>query len=112
VCVVSTFTVRGVVFIGVNGTSTAWRGRFGAGWWPASRVLWPPPTRASPRVDAWQPRHGANNLKPWPASQGVGPASQPLGPLHLGSGPLGPRVKYTPVVMMIFTFGPLQFAIP
>jgi hypothetical protein len=35
-----------------------------------------------------------------------------LGPLGLGSGPLGPRVKYTPVVMMILTFGQLHFVIP
>jgi hypothetical protein len=31
-------------------------------------------------------------------------AGQPQGPLDLGFGPLGPRVKYTPVVMMILTF--------
>jgi hypothetical protein len=30
----------------------------------------------------------------------------------LGSGPLGPHVKYTPVVMMILTFGQLHFVIP
>jgi hypothetical protein len=28
------------------------------------------------------------------------------------SGPLGPRVKYTPVVMMILTFDQLHFVIP
>jgi hypothetical protein len=39
-------------------------------------------------------------------------ASRPLGPLGLGSGTLGPRVKYTPVVMMILTFGQLHFVIP
>jgi hypothetical protein len=36
----------------------------------------------------------------------------PLGPLGLGFGPLGPHVKYTPVVMMILTFGRLHFVIP
>jgi hypothetical protein len=35
-----------------------------------------------------------------------------LGPLSLGSGPLGPHVKYTPVVMMILTFCQLHFVIP
>jgi hypothetical protein len=39
-------------------------------------------------------------------------AGRPLGPLGLGSGLLGPRVKYTPVVMMILTFGQLYFVIP
>jgi hypothetical protein len=72
-----------------------------------------PPTRASPpRVDTWQPRLGPNHLKPQPASQGVGPASRPLGPLGLGSGLLGSHIKYTPVVMMILTFGQLLFVIP
>jgi hypothetical protein len=46
------------------------------------------------------------------AHQGVGLASRPLGPLSLGSGPLGLHVKYTPVVMMILTFGQLHFVIP
>jgi hypothetical protein len=35
--------------------------------------------------------------------------SQPLGPLGLGFCPLGPRVKYTTVVMLILTFGQLHF---
>jgi hypothetical protein len=30
----------------------------------------------------------------------------------MGFGPLGPRVKYTPVVMLILTFGQLYFVIP
>jgi hypothetical protein len=61
------------------------------------------PTRASPpRVDVWQLRLRPNRLKPEPAGR-------PLGPLGLGS---GPHVKYTPVVMMILTFGQLQFVIP
>jgi hypothetical protein len=36
----------------------------------------------------------------------------PLVPLSLGSGPLGPCVKYNPMVMMILTFGQLHFVIP
>jgi hypothetical protein len=72
-----------------------------------------PLTRAStPHVDVWQLRLRLNCLKPWPASQRVGSVSRPLGPLGLGSSPLGPRVKYTPVVMMILTFGQLHFVIP
>jgi hypothetical protein len=39
-------------------------------------------------------------------------ADRPLGPLDLGFGPLSPCVKYTPVVMMILTFGQLHFVIP
>jgi hypothetical protein len=88
-------------------------------WWPAGQAMWlagqvegPSPTRASPpHVDGWQPSLGPNYLKHWPGSQGVAPVGQPLGPLSLGSGPLGPRVKYTPVVMMILIFGQLHFVI-
>jgi hypothetical protein len=65
-----------------------------------------PPTRASvPHVDVWQPRIGPNRLKSWPTGRS-------LGLLGLGSGPIGPRVKYTPVVMIILTFGQLHFVIP
>jgi hypothetical protein len=39
-------------------------------------------------------------------------AGRPLGLLGLGFGPLDPHVKYTPVVMMILTFGQLHFVIP
>jgi hypothetical protein len=79
----------------------------------AGRVERPPPTRASPpHVDAWEPRLGPNRLKPRPTCQGFGPAGRPLGPLGMGSSPLGPHVKYTPVVMMILTFGQLHFVIP
>jgi hypothetical protein len=39
-------------------------------------------------------------------------AGRPLCPLGLGSSPLGPRVKYIPMVMMILTFGQLHFVIP
>jgi hypothetical protein len=64
------------------------------------------PTRASPpRVDAWQTRLKPNRLKPRPVGR-------PMGPLGMGSGPLGPRVKYTSVVMVILTFGELHFVIP
>jgi hypothetical protein len=71
-----------------------------------------PPTRVSPHVDARQPRLGLNHLKPWLAGQGFGPVGWLVGPLGLGSRPLGPCVKYTPVVMMILTFGQLHFVIP
>jgi hypothetical protein len=37
---------------------------------------------------------------------------RPLCPLSLGSGPLGSRVKYTPVVMMILIFYQQHFVIP
>jgi hypothetical protein len=39
-------------------------------------------------------------------------ADRPLGPLGLGSGPLGLRVKYTLMVMIILTFGQFHFVIP
>jgi hypothetical protein len=95
------------------GPPLTWRGQFGARWRPADQATWsagrveqPPPTWASPlRGDTWQPSLGPNRLKLWSAGR-------PLGPLGLGSGPLGPRVKYTPVVMMILTFGQLHFVIP
>jgi hypothetical protein len=78
----------------------------GQAMWSTDQVEWPPPTWLSPaRVDAWQPWLGLNCLKPWLAGR-------PLGPLGLGSSPLGPHVKYTPTVMLILTFGQLQFVIP
>jgi hypothetical protein len=85
------------------GASPTWRGWFGAKWWPAGRVEWPPPTRAS------SCRSVATKARDEPPQT---LADQPLGPLSLGSGPLGPRVKYTPMVMMILTFGQLHFVIP
>jgi hypothetical protein len=102
------------------GPPLTWRGWFGTKWWSGGQATWlagrverPPLTWASPpRVDVWQPRLGRNRLKPWPASQGVGSAGLPLDPLSLWSGPLGPYVKYTSVVMMILTFGELHFVIP
>jgi hypothetical protein len=39
-------------------------------------------------------------------------AGQPLDHFGLGFGPLGPCVKYTPVVVMILTIGQLYFVIP
>jgi hypothetical protein len=39
-------------------------------------------------------------------------AGWPLSPFSLGFGSLSPRVKYTPMVMMILTFGQLNFFIP
>jgi hypothetical protein len=94
------------------GPPPTWRGWFSARWrpgsqatWPAGRVDQPPPTRPSPPcVYAWQPRLGPNRLKP-------SPAGRPLGPLSLGFGPLGPRIKYTPMVMMILILGQLHFVI-
>jgi hypothetical protein len=75
-----------------------------SGWSGLHRLS--PPTQASPpRVDVWQPGIDLNRLKPWPAGR-------PLVPLGLGSSPLGPHVKYTPMVMMIFTFCQLHFVIP
>jgi hypothetical protein len=102
------------------GPPPTWISRFGARWWSSGQATWltgrvdrPPPAQASPPlVDAWQPRLGLNLLKPWLVSQGVGPAGQPLGPLGLGSGSLGLHVKYTPMVIIILTFGQLYFVIP
>jgi hypothetical protein len=42
----------------------------------------------------------------------AGELGWPLGPFNLGFGPLGPHVKYTPVVIMILAFGQLHFLIP
>jgi hypothetical protein len=75
----------GQVFIGVNGTSTD------SGFSSACR-------------------HMATKARAEPPQTLDG--SRPLGPLSLGSGPIGPCVKYTPVVMMILTFGLLHFVIP
>jgi hypothetical protein len=35
-----------------------------------------------------------------------------MGPFGLGFDPLGPCVKYTPVVLVTLTFGQLYFVIP
>jgi hypothetical protein len=75
--------------------------------WPTDRVERPPPTRPSPPcVDMWKPRLRPNRLKTWLARR---PAPRPIRP---GVWPLGPHVKYTPMVMMILTFGQLHFVIP
>jgi hypothetical protein len=58
-----------------------------------------------------QPSSQMSQLKPWLVGHVVAPAGRPLGPPGLGFGSLGPRVKYTPVVMLILTFGQLQFVI-
>jgi hypothetical protein len=94
---VSTFTTRGV-FIGVNGTSTdlemlVWRqvvaGRLGG-------------AASTDSGFSSLCRHVATNARAeFPQTL----ASRPLGPLGLVPGPLGPHVKYTPVVMIILTFG-------
>jgi hypothetical protein len=80
--------------------------------WSGLHWLSPLIQASPPHVNMWQLRLGPNRLKTLPAGQGVGPTDRPLCPLGLGSGPLGRRVKYTPVVMMILTFGQLHFVIP
>jgi hypothetical protein len=84
--------ILGEVGLAPDGGRVAKPRSWPAGWTGLNRLSLP--TRASPRVDAWKPRLGQNRLKPWPAGR-------PLGPLSLGSSPLGPCVKYTPVVLMI-----------
>jgi hypothetical protein len=79
-------------------------------WWSSLHQLSPLTQASPPRVDVWQPRLGPNRLKPWPVGQGVGPVGRPLGLLGLGSGALGPCVKYTPVVMMILHL--VNFTLP
>jgi hypothetical protein len=77
------------------------------GWlvgWSGLHWLSPLSRASPPRVDAWQLMVGSNRPKPYAVGG-------PLGQLGLGSGPLVPRVKYTPVVMMILTFGQLHFVI-
>jgi hypothetical protein len=77
-----------------------------------SHRLYPLPWPSTPHVDTCPQSRGPNPHKTWPANQGVWPASRPLCPFGLGFGPLGPCVKYTPMVMMILTFGQLYFVIP
>jgi hypothetical protein len=133
---VSTFTMRGV-FIGVNGTSTdlersVWSqvkagqpshmaGRSGVGtstdsaFSSSCRHVATKAHAKPPQTLADWPRSWAGRLAPGPTRRGVWPtwsADWPLGPLGVGSGPLGRCVKYTPVVMMILTFGQLHFVIP
>jgi hypothetical protein len=85
------------------------------GWsvgWSSLHRLSPPPWPSTPRVDTCPRSHGPNRHKTWQVDQGVWPVEWPLGPFGLGFGPLGPCVKYTPVVMMILTFGQFYFVIP
>jgi hypothetical protein len=93
-------------------------------WWlggqatcPVGWVEGPPPTFSTDSGFSSSGRRvattvGPNRLKPWLASQRVGPVGRPLGSLALGSGPLGLHVKYTPMVMMILTFGQLHVVVP
>jgi hypothetical protein len=108
---VSTFTVRGV-FIWMNQTST-----------DLEKSVWH-------QVEAGQPSHMVGRLGGVTSTDSAFSSSckrvatkalveppqnlvgRPMGPLDLGSGPLGPHVQYTPVVMMILTFGQLYFVIP
>jgi hypothetical protein len=63
------------------------------------------------QVVADRPSHVAG-LPGGATSTDSGLVDRCLGPLGLGFGPLGPRVKYTPAVIMILTFGQLYFVIP
>jgi hypothetical protein len=91
------------------GPSPTWRGRFGARWWPAGLVESPPLTFFTNSGFSSSYRRVATKAQAKPPQTLAG---QPLGPLGLGSGPLGPHVKYTPVVTMILTFDQLHFIIP
>jgi hypothetical protein len=97
------------VFIGLNETSTnlersVWRQVVAGG-----RVERPPPTFSTDSGFSSSCRCVATKALAEPPQT---LAARLLSPLGLGSGPLGPRVKYTPVVMMILTFGQLHFVIP
>jgi hypothetical protein len=104
------------VFIGVNGTST-----------DLERSLWHQvvagrPSRMAGRAGGaastdFLHRLGLSSSCRRLATKARAEAPQtlvdrPLGPLGLGSGPLGPGVKYTHVVMMILIFDQLHFVIP
>jgi hypothetical protein len=80
--------------------------------WSGLHLLSPPPWPSTPRVDTCPRNRRPNRHITWPVSQGVWPAGRCLCPFSLGFGPLGPTVKYTPVVMMILTFDQLYFVIP
>jgi hypothetical protein len=77
--------------------------------WPVGQVEWPPLTFSTDSGFSSSCKHVATKAHAKPPQTLAG---RPLGPLSLGSGPLGPRVKYNLVVMMILTFGQLQFVIP
>jgi hypothetical protein len=106
--------MRGV-FIGVNGTSTnmersVWHQVVaGRPTHVAGQVERPPPTFFTDSAFSSLCRRMETKARVEPPQTLAG---RPLGPLGLGSGPLGPRVKYTLVVIMILTFGQLHFIIP
>jgi hypothetical protein len=85
------------------------------GWpamWSSLHQLSPPPWPSTPLVDRCPQSRSPNRHKTWPAGQGVWPVGRPLDPSGLGFGPLGPCVKYTPVVMSILRCDQLYFVIP
>jgi hypothetical protein len=105
------FTHEGV-FIGLNGTSTKLESSF----WchveagrPSHVVDQPGGAASTDSAFSSACRQVATKARAKPPQTLTG---WPLGPLSLGSGPLGPRVKYTLVVMMILTFSQLHFVIP
>jgi hypothetical protein len=117
------FSRWGGLYRGRRESPPTWQGRFGANGHPAGH---PCGRSATPLglhrlqasdpslwtdVEMCQPSPGPSQLKPWLAGHGVGLASRPLCPLGLGFDPLGPRVKYTLVVMLILTFGQRHFVI-
>jgi hypothetical protein len=75
------------------GPPPTWKGRFGATWWPAGQVEWPPPTFSTNSAFSSSCRRVATKARAEPSQTLAG---RPLGPLGLRSGPLGPHVKYTP----------------
>jgi hypothetical protein len=74
----------------------------------ASRVERPPPTLSTDLGFSSSCRHVSTKAR---AEMPQTLAGRPLCPLSQSTGPLGPRVKYTPVVMIILTFGQLHFVI-
>jgi hypothetical protein len=74
--------------------------------------LSPLPWPSTPHVDTCPRSRRPTWDKKYQAGQGGWSVGQPMGPFGLGFGPFGPCVKYTPVVMMILTFGQLYFVIP
>jgi hypothetical protein len=106
-----------VRFIGVNGTSTDLERSVlcqvlagGQPMWPVSRVERSPPTFSMDSGFACSGRHMATKAQAEPPPTLA--AGRSLGSLGLGSSPLGPCVKYTPMVMSILTFDQLHFVIP
>jgi hypothetical protein len=93
------------VFIGVNGTPTDSESSV----WHQVVVGWPGGAASSDLGFSSSCRHVATKARAEPPQTLAG---RPLGPLSPMSGPLGQCVKYTPVVMMILTFGQLHFVIP